>query len=280
MAVDRTAPDRSMGLLVDMSASAMDPAYGDRARHRAELGAPERRRTPLVVAVLVLVGLATGVAAGQARDRSDTTGTVRRSLVSDVRTQTRSTDALARRAVALRQRVDRDRDRALADGEQGRGLTASLAVLGLASGTTAVRGPGLLVTLDDAPVDPAAADRGGAVGEGRVYDRDLQDVVNTLWAAGAEAVSVNDQRLTVQTAIRSAGEAVLVDLRPLSPPYLVRAVGDAGVLEPSFVDSAVGRRLRTVSSVYGLGLLVSRSERLDLPAAATPVLRAAEGGPS
>jgi uncharacterized protein YlxW (UPF0749 family) len=73
------------------------------------------------------------------------------------------------------------------------------------------------------------------VPEGRVRDADLQDVVNGLWAAGAEAVAVDGQRLTALSAIRSAGESVLVDLRPLSPPYTVEAVGDPAALEVGFV---------------------------------------------
>ena len=265
----------SMGLLVDMSANAMDPAYRDRVDRRRADGSERVRRTPAVVLVLLLVGAATGVVAGQVRDRADRTGAVRRSLVQEVRAQTRATDALARRVESQRAQVSAQRDRTLAIGDQGRTLTATLRTLELAAGTQAVRGPGLQVRLDDAMSDSPAAVRGGTTGNGRIYDRDLQDVVNGLWAAGAEAMSVNDERLTVQTAIRAAGEAVLVDLRPLSPPYLVRALGNPAAMEPTFVDSAVGRRLRTLTSVYGIGFRVQQADRLDLPAAATPVLRAA-----
>ena len=275
MAPARNDQSGSMGLLVDMSANAVDPAYRDRADRQRAGGSKRVRRTPAVVLVLLLVGTTTGVVAGQVRDRADRTGAVRRSLVQEVRAQTRATDALARRVERQRAQVSAQRDRTLAIGDQGRTLAATLSSLELAAGTQAVRGPGLQVRLDDATSDSPAAVRGGTTGNGRIYDRDLQDVVNGLWAAGAEAMSVNDQRLTVQTAIRAAGEAVLVDLRPLSPPYLVRAVGDPAAMEPTFVDSAVARRLRTLTSVYGIGFRVQQANRLDLPAAATPVLRAA-----
>lgn len=275
MVPSRNDHSGSMGLIVDMSANAMDPAYRDRADRRPADGSERVRRTPAVVLVLLLVGATTGVVAGQVRDRADRTGAVRRSLVQEVRAQTRATDALARRVESQRAQVSAQRDRTLAIGDQGRTLAATLRTLELAAGTQAVRGPGLQLRLDDATSDSPAAVRGGTTGNGRIYDRDLQDVVNGLWAAGAEAMSVNDQRLTVQTAIRAAGEAVLVDLRPLSPPYLVRAVGDPAAMEPTFVDSAVARRLRTLSSVYGIGFRVQQADRLDLPAAATPVLRAA-----
>ncbi|MCU1621565.1 MAG: hypothetical protein JWL79_410, partial [Frankiales bacterium] len=143
---------------------------------------------------------------------------------------------------------------------------------------TAVTGPGIEVRLDDAPTgDGAAADplRGGTVPEGRVQDRDLQDVANGLWAAGAEAVSINGQRLSVVTAVRSAGESILVDLRPISPPYVVRAVGDPTALELEFVDGPTGRRLTTFTSLYGIVFEVRRADELRLPAASTPDLRAA-----
>jgi len=113
-----------------------------------------------------------------------------------------------------------------------------------------------------------------------VLDRDLQQLVNGLWAAGAEAVSVNDLRVSARTAIRSAGEAVLVDLRPLSPPYVVRAVGAPATLQTSFVDGAPGRRLATYASVYGLRLSVEASDALTLAGSALTDLRAAVPEPS
>lgn len=117
--------------------------------------------------------------------------------------------------------------------------------------------------------------RPGTAPEGRVQDRDLQDVVNGLWAAGAEAVSVNGQRLSALTAIRSAGDAILVDLRPLTPPYVVAAVGDPEGLELGFVDGPSGRRLQTFTSLYGITFEVRREQELSLPGAAAPDLRAA-----
>ncbi|MDP9183916.1 MAG: DUF881 domain-containing protein, partial [Actinomycetota bacterium] len=223
--------------------------------------------------------LGTGVAAAQARERADAVGDSRRALLSDVRDRTEATDRLAARAAALRTSVGSTRAQALGTDARGRQVAAQVAALELATGTVAVRGPGLVVTLDDAEdAGAGTGDRGGQAGDGRVFDRDIQDVVNALWAAGAEAISVNGQRLTSQTAIRSAGEAVLVDLRPLSPPYVLRAVGDVDALEPAFVDSATARRFQTWTSLYGLGFEVRRSGELRLPAAGAPDLRLARSG--
>ena len=111
-----------------------------------------------------------------------------------------------------------------------------------------------------------------------MFDRDLQDVVNALWLAGAEAISVNDQRLAAQTAIRSAGEAILVDFRPLSPPYVLRAIGDVDQMQASFADGATARRLQTLTSLYGLRFSLTRVVTATLPAAAAPNLRSVEPG--
>lgn len=272
--------DGSMSLLVDMSAAALDPSYAEAAARRAvEGGRRGLRLSGRVLVGLLVVGLGTGIAAAQARRRADEVGSSRRALVADVRDQTAATDRLAGEASRLRSSVSRTRSLLLGADARGRQAAALVSALELVSGAVPVHGPGIVVTLDDAPSSGGGVqDRGGQAGDGRVFDRDLQDVVNALWAAGAEAVSVNNQRLTAQTAIRSAGEAVLVDLRPLSPPYLLRAVGDKDTLEPGFVDSPTARRFQTWTSLYGLRFQVRRADDLRLPAAGPPDLRLARPG--
>jgi uncharacterized protein YlxW (UPF0749 family) len=279
--------DGSMSLLVDMTAAALDPAYADVAARRTGPDAPtparaggRRPRSALLLLLLLAVGLVTGIAAAQVRRGADDAGSVRRSLVADVQRQTAQTDRLAMQADRLRREVAQVRTQALGAGTEGQAASARVAALELVTGAVAVRGPGLVVTLDDAPDvrAGATASRGGQLGDGRVYDRDLQDVVNALWAAGAEAVSINGQRLTSRTAIRSAGEAILVDFRPLNPPYLLRAVGNVDTMEPTFVDGTTARRFQTWTSLYGIGFEVARAGDLRLPAAGTPDLRLATPG--
>lgn len=277
-----------MSLLVDMMSNTLDSGYAERAARVRAAGADaprERRRRrqglgPLVG--ILAVGVLTGAAVAEVRDRSQADRGLRGELAAEVAQRTRASDALAARAAALRDEVAAVREQALGADTAGQAAQERLEVLGAASATTAVRGPGVVVTLDDAPADDVVGDdplRGGTVAEGRVRDADLQDVVNGLWAAGAEAVAVDGQRLTALTAIRSAGESVLVDLRPLSPPYVVEAVGDPSRLEVRFVDGPSGRRLTTLASLYGIRFDVARADELDLPAAGTPDLRAATPAP-
>ncbi len=103
-------------------------------------------------------------------------------------------------------------------------------------------------------------------------------MVNGLWAAGAEAITVNDQRLTAVTAIRSAGPTILVALRPVTPPYVVRAVGKPDELEVEFGDGPGGRWLNTLRANYGIPYSVRRDDTLSLAGAAAPDLPAAAPG--
>ncbi len=272
-----------MSLLVDLMQHAEDPAYAAAAQAARQPSRVRRDGRPhgssrvvRGVAVLAVAGLLTGVAAAAVRSSGD--GASRAGLLDEVQRRTTSSDRLAAQATRLRSDVAARRDAALAGT-----AAARLQALEQASAALPVVGPGLVARLDDRPqpqdADPAVV-RGGQIGLGRVLDRDLQLLVNGLWAAGAEAVSVNDQRLTARTAIRSAGEAILVDYRPLSPPYVVRAIGAPGQLEPTFVDGAAGRQLATYTSLYGLRFSVSTSNDLRLPAGAVTALRSAVPGPS
>ena len=283
-------PDRSMSLLVDMMANSLDEAYAERAAART--GGPDsgeqasersfrpvRRRRLWPLAGLVAVGALTGTAVASVRDRAAADAGLHDGLVAQVVERTERGDALAAQAARLRNEVAAVRARALGVDQAGRAAARRLERLELAVGTTAVTGPGLVVRLDDAGTgDPGGPDplRGGSVPEGRVRDSDVQDAVNGLWAAGAEAVAVDGQRLTALTAIRSAGESILVDQRPLSPPYVVQAVGDPADLEVGFVAGPSGRRLQTLTSVYGIDVEVERSDELQLPGAGAPVLRSAQ----
>lgn len=276
-----------MSLLNDMMANTLDEAYAARAARRAgeHDGLPEPpadssggllRRVTAVVTLLAL-GLATGAAVAHVRARQEASTGLRADLVVEVRERTADADRLAATADQLRAEVAATQAEVLSADAAGRAAAARLEVLGLASGTLPVEGPGLVVTLDDAPAD-AVADaslRGGTPIDGRVQDRDLQDLVNALWAGGAEAVSINDVRLSALTAIRSAGDAVLVDFRLLSPPYVVRAVGDPATLELALLDGPTGARLTTYASLYGIGFAVRRDSSMTLRGASTPDLRAA-----
>jgi uncharacterized protein YlxW (UPF0749 family) len=169
------------------------------------------------------------------------------------REQTR--DALLTRIAALSESVDvsqgqLDEQATAVDALQSQLLDSTAAeqaaerLAGLAdqAATTPLTGPGLVVSIADAP----DASEGSL---NRVLDRDLQDIANVLWQMGAVGIAINEQRLTSTTAIRSAGDAILVNYQPLSPPYEVTAIGTTTSGES---DSGLQVLLSGLSEDYGL----------------------------
>ncbi|MEO3823881.1 DUF881 domain-containing protein [Actinomadura sp. B10D3] len=287
MIARRNAPDRrpdaTMSLLADLVAGRLDPGYAAAAARRAAAGAPLRRgrlRGGGVLLVLVLTGTLVAVAGAEAR-RGEPVAAERRSrLIGEIRARTAETDALQDRLGRLRAETERRRAAALARTDAGRRLRLELARAAAAAAAAPAAGEGVVVTLDDPPRGAAAghAGPGRAPAGGRVYDQDLQVLVNGLWAAGAAAIGVNGLRLTPTTAIRTAGEAILVDYRPLGGPYEVTALGDPGRLRDAFAGSAADRRLDALKERYGIRYDVRRTPRAQLPAAGTSLLRYAVPG--
>jgi uncharacterized protein YlxW (UPF0749 family) len=107
----------------------------------------------------------------------------------------------------------------------------------------------------------------------------MQRVVNGLWSSGAEAISVNGQRLTALSAIRAAGDAILVDNKPLAPPYTVLAIGDGERLSKAFQDSADGQYLQVLKDDYGIRASVTVQDKLRLAAAPSLTVRYAKPVP-
>ena len=101
-----------------------------------------------------------------------------------------------------------------------------------------------------------------------ILDRDLQLVVNSLWASGAEAISVDGVRIGPNVTIRQAGGAILVDNNPTSSPYAVLAIGPPHAMQDVFDNSPGLRRLRLLETSYGVGVDVSAKDNLTLPAGA------------
>jgi len=235
----------------------------------------------VLLVVLVLLGLLLGTAATWTRRGEPTAARTRAALAADVARSAATDDALLRRVTAARAQIERLRTQALANSSAGDRVRRELATVEAAVGATAVSGPGLVVELGDAAApDPVTGEPRAPDGQaGTVLDRDLQHLVNALWAAGASALAVDGRRLSPTTAIRSAGGAVLVDFRPVDSPYTVAALGEPNRLRERLEDEPGFRRLRALASRYGLALDL-REEQVRLPAAAPVTLRAAKPLPA
>jgi uncharacterized protein YlxW (UPF0749 family) len=263
-----------MGLLDYLVATAIDGDYAAAAARTSAEREPGARRPARIgrhgwtALTLALFALLVGVAAAQSARAEPTRQQSRASLVAQARSASADLRDVRREVASLRREVTRlDAQRVRVIRQVG-AIGATARRLGAAAGTVPVTGPGMVVTVDDAA--QATSDRE------RVYDQDLQRLVNGLWAAGAEAVSINGQRLSSLSAIRLAGEAITVNFRSMRRPYVVSAIGNPDELPARFVDTAGGTWWLNLKAVYGLRFDLASEDALRLPAVRPPLLRSAE----
>jgi uncharacterized protein YlxW (UPF0749 family) len=215
-----------------------------------------------VAIIALIVGFLIATSWAEARDAERAARPERERLAGLVASRQAQTSDLEERLADLRTRLD------ATVGESSRlnGLRAEAARLAAAGGRVALRGPGLVVEVRDAPDT-----QGEDTTDDLVQDIDLQLVVNALWSAGAEAIAINGERLVSTTAIRSAGSAILVNFRVLTSPYRVVALGDSAALERRFGTSEIAARFKKWAEIYGLGMTIKRDRRLSVPAYAGAV---------
>ncbi|MGW7727903.1 DUF881 domain-containing protein [Streptomyces canus] len=270
-----------MSLLTNVMDHSLDDGYAEAAARKkaaGDGGLPKTLRARLGLAVgLVLAALLVTVGAAQARVAAPVVAKEREELIDRIETETETADKLEKSVDQLRGDVStRQREALKQSGDSGQ---ADL--VGILSGAVEVHGPGVKLVVNDAKEASTGGDgnpreTSGFSDTGRVRDRDMQRVVNGLWESGAEAVSINGQRLTALSAIRAAGDAILVDNKPLVPPYTVLAVGDGQRLSTRFQDSADGLYLHALQENYGIRTAISVEDDLRLPAAPSVIVRTAE----
>lgn len=133
---------------------------------------------------------------------------------------------------------------------------------------TPVQGPALSVTLNDAPTPPNAdeSSSGFNIEDYIVHQQDLEGVVNALWAGGAEAMTVMDQRLSSTSVIRCVGSVLLLHGRTYYPPYTITAIGDPDRLRDALDASPAVRDYRAWADDVGLGYEVADEGTVTMPA--------------
>ncbi|MDX6355473.1 MAG: hypothetical protein QOF98_2376 [Streptomyces sp.] len=269
-----------MSLLTNVMEHSLDDGYAAAAARRGAVGSsrlPASLNGRLWLAAgLLLAAVVVTLGAAQAQVSAPTEAKERQKLIDRIQTETRSADALQKDVNGLRDTVSAEQQAALK--QPGGDPNALLELLAAA---TPVEGPGVKLVVDDAK-EASQGDSGGPRASsgfsdtGRVRDRDMQRVVNGLWSAGAEAITVNGQRLTALSAIRAAGDAILVDNKPLAPPYTVLAIGDGERLSTAFQDSADGQYLHVLQQDYGIRSAISVQDKLRLAAAPSLIVRYAK----
>jgi len=225
----------------------------------------------LVTVGALLTGflLAAAVSAGREAQRAQNARSAE--LVALIGARQQRTDELAASLEAVRAQLHATQTQAAV----GLPIRAEVARMEAASGLSALRGPGLRLRIDDA----RGACPTGRPEDCRVQDADLQLAVNTLFGLGAEAITINGERIIATTAIRNAGGSVLMNYRVLVAPYEIEAIGDPSRLVHGLRSSKLGRDFRVWRDTYGLQLEAKPAQALELPpytgslrlqAAATP----------
>jgi uncharacterized protein YlxW (UPF0749 family) len=187
-------------------------------------------------------------------------------LVDVVRAQ----DLAVRKRTALVQQLQNQVDSLTAQAAPGNAevsrLRAEAAALAPVVGTQAVTGPALTITLNDAKRTAASLPEGYTADDIVVHQQDVQGVVNALWAGGAEAMMLQDQRVISTSAVRCVGNTLILQGRVYSPPYVISAIGDQAAMRDALDQSDEVAIYRQYSNLLGLGYDVTSKDQASFPA--------------
>ena len=257
-----------MTLLTEVMERPLDPSYAAAAARRAANSGEHRRwSAPVVLLFALVLGAATAIAASHLYFPLSGARDTRLIIENQIRNRNLEIAEHTELIANLSSEITVLQDAALTTVNPQ--LLADLHTDELHNGRAALTGPGFVVTLTDGGGGLAEV-----TSENLVRDVDLQHVVSALWAAGAEAIAVNDQRLTMTTAIRNAGDAVLIDLVPvLGPTFQVTAIGSPAQLEAAWAASTAPAYLAMLGNEFGIRSTAHIYSSLAVPSATPPVLR-------
>ncbi|MEQ8236217.1 MAG: DUF881 domain-containing protein [Syntrophomonadaceae bacterium] len=171
-------------------------------------------------------------------------------------TLTEEKEALSKEVVSLREKLTN----AASESQLTADLQAELKKANMTAGLVPVFGPGIVVTLNDSPRAIKTGDDPNAL---LVHDIDILNIVNEMRASGAEAIAVNDQRITAMSEIRCAGTTILVNWNKVAPPFVIKATGNPQLLESGL--SIRGGKLEELKS-FGLQTQLVKSDYIEIPA--------------
>lgn len=250
--------DASVDIDEDRSQATTDPSIQD---VRSDSRHPRLARSATVI-VMAVAGLMMTTAAINSRGH-DLRPERDTDMATLVRSQASHNAALQKEAAGLRAQVED-----LSKANQTPGVTSSVissaSALAPSVGLEAVSGKALRVTLDDAPLseNPDGVDANMLV----VHQQDIQMVVNTLWSGGAEAMTIQGQRVISTTAVKCVGNTVVLHGVAYAPPYVIEAIGDLNAMQKALDTSEAVRIYKEYVSAYQLGWSVERAGQVTMPA--------------
>ena len=215
-----------------------------------------------VMAVCVVVGclLAAQLRGVQLAGAADATNASRletlQSLYNDV---VEERDGLTEQVGQLQSELELYRQQAASGDEGSEALKTELEQMEITAGLTDVEGPGVTVVLEDSTQANVTGDEADYL----IHDNDILSVINELRSAGAEAISLNGERILATSEVRCTGAVVTVNGRRYAAPYVIFAIGD-----PDTLYSALTMRNGVVDilSQWGITVRVTASDQLLIPA--------------
>jgi len=214
----------------------------------------------LVPVVLLLIGLLVATSA-QLAAGTDLRAERRTDLVDLIRAEQERVEAETSVVTELQLAVD-----AAAAAEVTSATDAELETL-----ISEVKGPGLELELMDAPIPAEGVPEGYTADDYVVHEQDVQAAINALWAGGAEAIAVMDQRIISTSAVRCVGSTLLLHGQVHVPPYTVAAVGPAELMRRALDASPRLGLYRQYVDLLGLGFTVRESDSVTVPAYEGPL---------
>ncbi|MGI8613462.1 MAG: DUF881 domain-containing protein [Nocardioidaceae bacterium] len=256
----RTTDPAYVGLLKQVMTNTLDEDYQAVADRRGSAGRPNTTKTRVgLMVVLALFGVMVGISALQTQQDRPRATAERAALILQINQRQARYDDLRDTMSGVSQQVTRLQSAVAAEVDGNSALGSRIATLGIEAGTRAAAGPGIVITVDD------AADTSATVG-GTILDTDLRQLVNALWQSGAEAIAIDGHRLSTLSSIRFAGQAITVDYRSLTPPYVVSVIGDPDTLPARLLETDGGRMWQGLEANFGITFALTTAERVTVPA--------------
>lgn len=215
-----------------------------------------RKPSTLVVGVIAGALITATALTAQGSDLRPARTTDLSDLVAEAKSRNES---LQRQVESLR-----DQNEQLAAEQGTTTIIASDSDVQLAAGMTAVSGPAVSVSLSDSPVDyqPVGVNQELLV----IHEQDVQTFVNALWAGGAEAMTIQGQRVVSTTAVKCVGNTIVLEGVPYAPPYVITAIGDQDALLKSLDDDPKVEIFQQYVAMHHLGYAEQRIAEIEMPA--------------
>ncbi|HHY42369.1 MAG TPA: DUF881 domain-containing protein [Thermoanaerobacterales bacterium] len=186
-------------------------------------------------------------------------------LSAQLKTVTEERDMYKKELIELRNRITEYENAASETSSFTEAMKKELEKVRMHAGLIAGTGKGVVITLDDSNLPRQPGEDPNLF---LIHDEDLLKVINELFAAGAEAVSVNGQRIVTNSEIRCVGPTIIINSVKLAPPFVINAVGD-----PEILETALKMRGGVIESlqVFGIQVSIKKQDKIEIPAYTGPI---------